>query len=112
MTLFEKIIAGDIPADAVYQDDHVFAFRDIEPKAPTHILCVPKKPIPNIARAESEDKETLGNLLLAAKKIAELEGIASNGYRLIINCGPDGGESIPHLHLHILGGRKLTWPPG
>ena len=112
MTLFEKIIAGEIPAEIEYEDDHVVAFRDIDPKAPTHILCVPRKPIPNIAKAEESDGETLGKLLLAGKTIAQAQGIEASGYRLVINCGPDGGETVPHLHLHILGGRKLSWPPG
>lgn len=112
MTLFEKIIAGEIPAEVLYQDDHVVGFKDIDPKAPTHILCVPRKPIPNIAQAEESDGETLGKLLLAGRKIAQEQGIDASGYRLVINCGPDGGETVPHLHLHILGGRKLSWPPG
>jgi len=112
MTLFEKIIAGEIPSDKVYEDDQVFAFRDIDPKAPTHALVIPKKPIPRIAEAENEDKELLGHLLLKAAEVAKELGLAETGYRLVINNGRDGGESVPHLHCHILGGRALTWPPG
>jgi len=112
MTLFEKIIAGEIPSDKVYEDDQVFAFRDIDPKAPTHALVIPKKPIPRIAEAEDEDKKLLGHLLLKAAEVAKELGLAETGYRLVINNGRDGGESVPHLHCHILGGRALTWPPG
>tara|TARA_A100001037_G_scaffold255736_1_gene241514 strand:- start:709 stop:1044 length:336 start_codon:yes stop_codon:yes gene_type:complete len=111
MTLFEKIIAREIPADIVYEDDLVLAFRDINPQAPTHVLIIPKKPIPRIAEASPEDHQVLGHLLLKARAVAadlKLE----NGYRLVINNGPDGGESVPHLHCHILGGRALRWPPG
>jgi histidine triad (HIT) family protein len=112
MTLFEKIIAGEIPSDKVYEDDLVYAFRDIDPKAPTHVLVIPKKPIPRVAEATSEDQETLGHLLLKAAEVAKELGLAETGYRLVINNGRDGGESVPHLHCHILGGRPLTWPPG
>lgn len=112
MTLFEKIIAGEIPSDKVYEDGRVYAFRDIDPKAPTHVLVVPKKAIPRVAEATTEDKETLGHLLLKAAEVAKELGLAETGYRLVINNGRDGGESVPHLHCHILGGRPLTWPPG
>ncbi len=112
MTLFEKIIAGEIPSDKVYEDDQVFAFRDIDPKAPTHVLVIPKKPIPRVAEAAAGDKELLGHLLLKAAEVAKELGLAETGYRLVINNGRDGGESVPHLHCHILGGRALTWPPG
>lgn len=112
MTLFEKIIARQIPSDIVYEDDFVVAFRDIAPKAPTHVLIVPKKPIPNIAAAKPEDEKALGHLLLKAAEIAAKLGLAQSGYRLVINNGPDAGESVPHLHCHILGGRALAWPPG
>ena len=112
MTLFEKIIAREISADIVYEDNLVLALRDIKPGAPTHILVVPKKPIPRIAEAAMEDQKMLGHLLLKAAEIAATAGLKENGYRLVINNGPDAGESVPHLHLHILGGRKLSWPPG
>ena len=112
MTLFEKIIAGEIPSDKVYEDELVYAFRDIDPKAPTHVLVVPKQAIPRIAEASAEDQSTLGHLLLKAAAVAKELGLAETGYRLVINNGRDGGESVPHLHCHILGGRPLTWPPG
>lgn len=112
MTLFEKIIARQIPADIVYEDDLTLALRDIKPGAPIHILIVPKKPIPRIAEAKPEDHQLLGHLLLKAAEIAEKAGLKQNGYRLVINNGPDAGESVPHLHLHILGGRQMSWPPG
>ena len=115
MTLFEKIIAGDIPADFVHKDDVCVAFRDIDPQAPTHILIIPRKPIPRVGRAEDEDKETLGHLLLVARDIAEKIGVIdeqSDGFRLVINHGKDGGEAVPHLHVHLLAGRQMSWPPG
>ena len=110
-TLFEKIVAREIPADIVYEDDLVLAIKDIKPGAPVHILIVPKKPIPRIAAAEPADHKVLGHLLLKAAEVAEKEGLRS-GYRLVINNGPDAGESVPHLHCHILGGRHMSWPPG
>ena len=112
MTLFEKIIAREIPADIVYEDDLVLAFNDINPQAPVHVLVIPKQLIPRIAEAEPEDHQMLGHLLLKAKDIAADLGLHENGFRLIINNGKDAGESVPHLHLHILGGRAMTWPPG
>ena len=112
MTLFEKIIAREIPADIVYEDDLVLAFNDINPQAPVHVLVIPKKPIPRIAEAEPEDHQVLGHLLLKAREIAADLGLQENGFRLVINNGKDGGESVPHLHLHILGGRAMDWPPG
>jgi histidine triad (HIT) family protein len=112
MTLFEKIIAREIPADIVYEDDLVLAFNDINPQAPTHVLVIPKKPIPRIAEAKPEDHQVLGHLLLKAREIAADLGLQENGFRLVINNGKDGGESVPHLHLHILGGRAMEWPPG
>ena len=112
MTLFEKIIARQIPADIVYEDDLVLAFRDIKPHAPTHILIVPKKPIVRIAEAQPQDEQVLGHLLLKAAHVAELLGLKTTGYRLVINNGRDSGEAVPHLHCHILGGRPLAWPPG
>jgi histidine triad (HIT) family protein len=112
MTLFEKIIARQIPADIVYEDELVLAFRDIKPHAPVHVLIVPKKPIVRIADARPEDEKMLGHLMLKAADVAAKLGLKSTGYRLVINNGPDAGESVPHLHLHILGGRALAWPPG
>jgi histidine triad (HIT) family protein len=111
VTLFEKIIAREIPADIIFEDDLVLAFNDINPQAPTHVLVIPKKPIPRIAEADPDDHQVLGHLLLKAREVAA-ELNLENGYRLVINNGPDGGESVPHLHLHILGGRALNWPPG
>ena len=111
-TLFEKIIAREIPAAIVYEDDAVLAFRDINPQAPVHVLIVPKQAIPRIAEARAEDQALLGNLLLKAAEVAAKLGLADTGYRLVINNGPDGGETVPHLHCHILGGRHLAWPPG
>ena len=110
-TLFEKIAAREIPAGIVYEDDEVLAFRDINPQAPVHVVIVPKRPIPRIAEAGPGDQALLGHLLLKAAAVAKQLGLA-NGYRLVINNGPDGGETVPHLHCHILGGRHLGWPPG
>jgi histidine triad (HIT) family protein len=112
MTLFEKIIARQIPAEIVYEDDLVLAFRDIKPHAPTHVLIVPKKVIPRIAEAQPEDEKLLGHLMLKAAEVAKILGLQTTGYRLVINNGPHAGESVPHLHCHILGGRELAWPPG
>jgi histidine triad (HIT) family protein len=112
MTLFEKMVARQIPTDIVYEDDLVFALRDIKPGAPVHILIVPKKPIPRIAEATAADHQVLGHLLLKAAEVAAKAGLTQNGYRLVINNGPNAGESVPHLHLHILGGREMSWPPG
>ena len=111
-TLFEKIAAREIPAAIVYEDESVLAFRDIAPQAPTHIVIVPKKPIPRIAEATVEDEKILGHLLLKAAKVAAKLGLDKTGFRLVINNGRDGGETVPHLHCHILGGRPLAWPPG
>jgi len=111
-TLFEKIRDREIPADIVFEDDLCLAFRDIAPQAPVHILIVPRKPIPRVGLAVDEDLATLGALLLAAGKIARAEGIADTGFRLVINNGRDAGEAVPHLHVHLLGGRPLDWPPG
>lgn len=111
-TLFEKIIAREIPADVVYEDDLCFCFPDISPQAPTHLLLIPKKPIPRIALATSEDQAVLGHMMLKVGEIARAEGIAEDGFRTVINNGAHGGEAVPHLHLHILAGRQLQWPPG
>ena len=111
-TLFEKIAAREIPAAIVYEDESVLAFRDIAPQAPTHIVIVPKKPIPRIAEAGIEDQNLIGHLLLKAAEVAGKLGLDKTGFRLVINNGRDGGETVPHLHCHILGGRPLAWPPG
>lgn len=112
MTLFEKIITRQVPATIVYEDELVIAFKDIKGQAPTHVLIIPKKPIPRIADATAEDERVLGHLLLKAAGIAKDLGVDQSGFRLVINNGPDAGESVPHLHCHILGGRALAWPPG
>ena len=111
-TLFEKIVAREIPAKFVYEDDLVVAFHDVKPQAPTHVLIVPKKVIPRIAEAAPDDHKVLGHLLLKAAEIAKKLGVEKSGFRLVINNGPDAGESVPHLHCHIMGGRKMDWPPG
>lgn len=111
-TLFEKICDREIPATIVHEDDRCVAFRDISPQAPEHLLVVPRMPIVRIAEARERDEGLLGHLLLTAAKVAESVGIAAGGYRLVINNGRDGGEAVPHLHIHVLGGRQLEWPPG
>ncbi len=110
--LFCKIVAGDIPADIVYEDDHVLAFRDINPQAPTHVLVIPRTHIARINDLEAEHAEIVGRMYLAAAAIARNEGIAESGYRTVMNCNSDGGQTVFHIHLHLLGGRALTWPPG
>ena len=113
-TIFEKIRDREIPADILHEDDECFAFRDINPQAPIHILIVPKRPIPRVGEAVASDQATLGALLLAAGKIARDLGVAGrdDGFRLAINHGSNGGESVPHLHVHLLAGRPMEWPPG
>ena len=111
MTLFEKIAAGEIPARIVYQDDQCIAFHDINPQAPVHILITPRKAIPRLSEASNEDEALLGHLLTVVRKVAKESGV-SGGYRVVINNGPDAGESVPHVHMHVLAGRKLNWPPG
>jgi histidine triad (HIT) family protein len=111
-TLFEKIIDREIPATIVYEDDLVLAFRDIKAQAPTHVLVIPKKPIPRIAEAKPEDHKILGHLLLKAAEVANQLGLTQSGFRLVFNNGPDAGEAVPHLHCHVIGGRKMSWPPG
>ena len=110
-TIFSKIIRREIPANIVYEDDFALAFKDVNPQAPTHILLIPKKPIPKVSEASSEDQSLLGHLLLTVKKVAAEAGL-SDGYRVVINNGDDGGQTVDHLHLHILGGRQMQWPPG
>ncbi len=111
-TLFEKICDKEIPATIVHEDDRCVAFKDIAPQAPVHILIVPRKPITRVGLAEEADEALLGHLLLTAAKVARNVGVAESGYRLVINNGRDGGEAVPHLHVHLLGGRQLDWPPG
>ncbi len=111
-TLFEKICSGEIPADIVYQDELCVCFRDINPGAPTHVLLVPRKAIPRLAMAQEDDASLLGHMLLTVGKVAHLLGVDESGFRLVINNGPHAGETVPHLHMHILGGRDLEWPPG
>jgi histidine triad (HIT) family protein len=112
MTLFEKIVARQIPAEIVFEDEQVLAFRDINPQAPVHILIVPKRVIPRIGLAVESDASILGHLLTCVPEVARRSGVAEGGYRLVINNGRDGGETVPHLHCHLLGGRPLAWPPG
>jgi histidine triad (HIT) family protein len=106
-TIFSKIISGEIPADIVYQDEEVTAFRDISPQAPVHVLLVPNKEIPTVNDLTTEDEPLIGHMIMVAKQIAEREGVAENGYRLLINCNRDGGQEIFHLHMHLFGGRPL-----
>ena len=112
MTIFEKIAAREIPARIVWEDDDVIAFHDVTPQAPVHVLVVPKRVVPRLGAATDEDQALLGKLLLVAKSVAEKLDVANSGYRVVINSGPDAGESVPHLHVHVLGKRALAWPPG
>lgn len=111
-TLFQKIADKEIPADIIYEDGLCVAFRDVAPVAPVHVLLVPRKPIPDIASAGPDDAALLAHLLLKVGDIARAEGLAEGGFRTVINTGADGGQTVPHLHIHILGGRSLQWPPG
>jgi histidine triad (HIT) family protein len=111
MTIFEKIIAREVPAKIIWEDDDAIAFHDVNPQAPVHFLIVPKKVIPRLAEAGDGDGALLGKLLLTARDLAAKLKL-SNGYRVVINTGPDAGESVPHLHVHVLGKRALAWPPG
>lgn len=110
-TVFGKIIRREIPANIIYEDELCLAFNDISPQAPTHILVIPKKPLPRLSEAESQDHALMGHLLLTVKRVAEQAGL-SDGYRVVINNGENGGQTVDHMHLHILGGRPMTWPPG
>ena len=112
MTIFEKIANREIPARIVYETDEFFAFHDVNPQAPVHVLIVPKRVIPRIADASAGDAELLGKMLIASREIAQQLGVAETGYRLVVNNGRDAGESVPHLHMHLLGKRTLAWPPG
>jgi len=111
-TLFERIVAREIPATIIYEDELVLGIRDINPQARAHLLIFPRKAIPRIAEAGPEDGRVLAHLLFKAAELAEKEGLTKDGYRLVINNGPNGGETIPHLHVHVLGGRRMQWPPG
>jgi histidine triad (HIT) family protein len=112
MTLFEKIVNREVPAQIIHEDDRCVAIRDINPQAPIHVLVIPKKAIPRLGEATDADETLLGHLLLTAAEVAKREGIAENGYRVIVNQGWQAGESVPHLHVHVLGGRQMKWPPG
>lgn len=112
MTIFEKIAAREIPARIVHETDDFIAFHDAHPQAPVHILIIPRRAIPRIAEATSEDAALLGRMLASAAEIARKAGVAETGFRLVINNGADAGESVPHLHIHLLGGRMMQWPPG
>ena len=112
MTIFEKIARREIPADIVFEEEDFFAFRDIHPQAPVHVLIVPKRVIPGIGGSLPDDAELLGRMLVASKEIAKKLGVFESGYRLVINHGEAAGETVPHVHVHLLGGRALSWPPG
>ena len=111
-TIFGKIIRKEIPAQIVYETEDVLAFRDISPVAPVHVLIIPKKPVASVAHATEEDAPLLGKLMLAAAEVARREGLLENGYRVVTNIGSDGGQTVFHLHLHVIGGRQMEWPPG
>ena len=110
--LFCRIVDGDIPADIIYQSESAIAFRDINPQAPTHALIIPRRHISTINDLDAGDEELVGSLYLAAKEIARQEGLSDDGYRVVMNCGEGAGQSVFHIHLHLLGGRLLNWPPG
>ena len=112
MTIFEKIVRREIPADIVWEDEEVLAFRDVNPQAPVHVLIVPTRVVARWADATPGDEALLGKLLLASRAVAEKLDLLTSGYRVVINSGPDAGESVPHLHVHVLGKRALAWPPG
>jgi len=110
-TIFDKIIAGEIPSDVVYEDDRALAFRDINPCAPTHVLVIPKRRIATVNDVTPEDEADLGHLFVVAREVAAREGIADDGYRLVVNCNEHGGQSVFHIHVHVLGGHAMGWPP-
>lgn len=110
--LFCKMVRGEIKPDVVYEDEYVLAFRDINPQGPVHILIIPKEHIATLNELEEEHAELMGKLFLTAKKVAEKEKVAENGYRTVINCNRHGGQEVYHIHLHVIGGRQMTWPPG
>ncbi len=111
-TIFQKIADREIPADIVFEDDKCVAFRDVSPKAPTHVLVIPREPIPSLEQLSEKDEALLGHMWMVIPKVARELGVAEGGYRVVVNCGKDGGQSVDHLHFHILGGRQLDWPPG
>lgn len=111
-TIFSKIITREIPAEIVYEDDDVLAFKDVNPQAPVHVLIIPKREIPTLNDLGSDDAELIGRLFLAARKVANDMGVAEDGYRTVINCNAGAGQSVYHLHIHLLGGRPMSWPPG
>lgn len=111
-TIFGKIIRREIPADIVYENDDVVGFRDLNPQAPVHVLFIPRQPLPTLNDAQPKDAELLGKVLLAAADYARQEGFAEEGYRTVINCNEHGGQTVFHLHVHLLAGRRMTWPPG
>ncbi len=111
-SIFSKIIRKEIPAKIVYEDELSLAFHDINPKAPVHVLVIPKKVIPSVEEITAEDQSLIGHLYLVIQKVARQLEIAENGYRVVVNCRRDGGQEVPHLHFHLLGGRSLAWPPG
>jgi histidine triad (HIT) family protein len=111
-TIFSKIIRKEIPAQIVFEDDEILAFRDINPQAPTHILIIPKKPIATLNDVSAEDAPLIGRLFLVAKQLAADLGVAEAGYRTVFNCNPAGGQEVYHIHLHLLAGRQMHWPPG
>ena len=110
--LFCGIANGDIPSDIVYRDESVLAFRDIDPKAPVHLLIIPRKHITGVDKLEAEDGETMGHAMTLARRLAVEHGVSESGFRLVVNTGPDAAQSVQHIHLHLLGGRPLGWPPG
>lgn len=110
--IFCKIIKGEIPCNKVYEDEKILAFKDISPEAPVHILIIPKKHIESLSTLEEDDKDVISHIFIKAKEIGEKMGIAQSGYRIVNNCGVDGGQTVSHMHFHILGGRSLQWPPG
>jgi histidine triad (HIT) family protein len=111
-TIFKKIIDGEIPADIVYEDEHCLAFNDIDPQAPIHVLVIPKKEIASLADLTVDDQTLVGHILLVLKRLADEKGLVGSGYRVVTNCGSDGGQAVNHLHFHLLGGRAMGWPPG
>ena len=110
--LFCKIVSGDIPAEKVFENDHVIGFQDLNPQAPTHVLVIPKKHVSTINDLQDEDKALVGEMYMAAKQIAADQGLAEKGYRTVINCNEEAGQTVFHIHLHLLGGRRMQWPPG
>lgn len=111
-TIFSRILSGDLPADFVYQDDQAVAFRDVNPAAPVHILVIPREPLESVASSTDDHAALLGHLMAVCRKVAADEGLSDTGYRIVTNIGEDGGQSVDHLHFHVLGGRRLEWPPG